>query len=1356
MRSISTFLIVFLLPLISFAQATGDFQSFQNGNWNTTSTWARWDGANWINPAPNTPTNADGVIHILNTHTVTVTANVTTDQTFVDTGGTLVVNGGVTLTAAAGAGDDLTVDGTLTNNGTLTIASSFPFSAFIRVNGTLGNAGTISGANASTLSFEGGSTYDHQQDGGAIPTANWNLSSTCLVSGITGTALTGGLGQNFGDFTWNCTGQTAATIDLNGALTTVRGDLNFLSTNGNFVFLTTGTTYTLNVSGDFIISGSSTTVGFNSTVNPTVNVAGNFSSTNSTIYFTNTGTLTLDVNGNFSVSGGTINVAFNSSGNVTINAAQNFTLTSSPSISGTGSGTYQLNFDGSSAQTYTATSAFEGFTYVIKKNAIVTIDNASYFLGGGGFTMEDLSELQVGSTASNGAIQTGTTGGNIRVSGPRTFTTQPNTCTIVYNGTAAQVIGNGFPTEDGVNLTVNNSNGVSMNGDLAVGGVLNLLSGDLTLSTNTLTLNGSQAGTGSLVGGDNSSLVINGTDGFGTLNLSPGILKDFTINRTSSGVVTLGSDLTIKGIFTTTAGTLEIDGYTLTLSGPFAGGTGDLSTNGSSAIIVNNTGAISGNLNIIADDVLGELNLNRNGDTLNTTSAVVIDSLVLADGTLNNSASLVISPGGYIVRSAGSMTTAPGATIPYNVIYTGAANLTTGVELPSSTILLNALAIKGSATYTLNKAITINGNAFFLGGTFATGNNNITMNGGEWLISGGTVTCDSSTITMKGDRWTVNTGNFTPGTGKVVFSGTDTLGGTGTLDFNNFEVANTGNVLLPSGTMYIAGDYQATAGATVSPNGGTVELDGSTDQIIAAGGTNLFDVNINKTGGNVTIQSLLNLYGTLDVQTSTTVSSVSGNLTLISTSDEGGHDARIATLPGGASITGDVTVQRFMSEEGKKVWRHMSAPVTGATVADWQNFFPISGNFTGASEDVPIPGNPSLYYYDETVTGSVDNGWVAYPTTTNAAAISSGTGYAAFIREITDPINISLTGPINQGDYTFTVTYTNSGSSSDDGWNLVSNPYPSQIDWDLTTGWTKTNIGGSVAVKDNGIGSFRYWNGSTGALNGGLIAIGQGFWVQTNNSSPALVVKEAAKVGDSAPFYRIQALTNHLKLALSINDTTDYTFVHFREDATDEFDWDFDAHKLKNDIQNLYTVIDDSVKIAINSLELVRYIDKTIKVGISNVHPGDYVLKISDLNTFEGPHDFTLIDHFTNTTTPIPADSSFTYTVNVTDDPASFGNDRLEIAIVAIITGLEDEVEDLVTVFPNPSTGLFNYKIKSDDYIEEAILMDTKGSIIKMFNFGGQKQTKTGSFDLSDQRKGLYLLRIKLGSSVIVKKLAVE
>ncbi|MFZ4705501.1 MAG: lectin-like domain-containing protein, partial [Bacteroidales bacterium] len=46
----------------------------------------------------------------------------------------------------------------------------------------------------------------------------------------------------------------------------------------------------------------------------------------------------------------------------------------------------------------------------------------------------------------------------------------------------------------------------------------------------------------------------------------------------------------------------------------------------------------------------------------------------------------------------------------------------------------------------------------------------------------------------------------------------------------------------------------------------------------------------------------------------------------------------------------------------------------------------------------------------------------------------------------------SYSGPLNAGNESYSTTY--SGASK--GWNLAGNPYPSSIDWDAATGWTKT------------------------------------------------------------------------------------------------------------------------------------------------------------------------------------------------------------------------------------------------------------------------------------------------------------
>ncbi|MBK6986308.1 MAG: hypothetical protein IPH32_16930 [Bacteroidetes bacterium] len=53
-----------------------------------------------------------------------------------------------------------------------------------------------------------------------------------------------------------------------------------------------------------------------------------------------------------------------------------------------------------------------------------------------------------------------------------------------------------------------------------------------------------------------------------------------------------------------------------------------------------------------------------------------------------------------------------------------------------------------------------------------------------------------------------------------------------------------------------------------------------------------------------------------------------------------------------------------------------------------------------------------------------------------------GTGASA-----TSPITIDVTGTVRKFNNAIPLTRTNTGSTPDDGWNLIHNPYPSPIRW---------------------------------------------------------------------------------------------------------------------------------------------------------------------------------------------------------------------------------------------------------------------------------------------------------------------
>jgi hypothetical protein len=256
-----------------------------SGSWATAATWeSSHDGStNWITSTLSPDNNANAIT-IRNGHTVTVGTNVSTDQTTVDAGGQITVNSGITLTIADGTGTDLVVNGIVASAGTITPTG--------------------------TISFGGGGKYQHNftTAAGIIPTATWDGNSTVEILGYTSnTSVPAGIGQSFGNFTWNCSSQTG-NLSFAGASLSASGTLTMTSTNTGSVRFGAGTNgvWTL---GSFTQTGG--TIDLSSGAgNGTLRVAGTFNQSGGIITESGSGTTnTIEFDGtlNQSVTLGTVN-----------------------------------------------------------------------------------------------------------------------------------------------------------------------------------------------------------------------------------------------------------------------------------------------------------------------------------------------------------------------------------------------------------------------------------------------------------------------------------------------------------------------------------------------------------------------------------------------------------------------------------------------------------------------------------------------------------------------------------------------------------------------------------------------------------------------------------------------------------------------------------------------------------------------------------------------------------------------------------------------------------------------------------------------------------------------------------------
>jgi len=268
-------------------------------------------------------------------------------------------------------------------------------------------------------------------------------------------------------------------------------------------------------------------------------------------------------------------------------------------------------------------------------------------------------------------------------------------------------------------------------------------------------------------------------------------------------------------------------------------------------------------------------------------------------------------------------------------------------------------------------------------------------------------------------------------------------------------------------------------------------------------------------------------------------------------------------------------------------------------------------------------------------------------------------GYAAWAANNSTPV---FTGNLNSGPISYSLTNTLINPTTHNGWNFVGNPYPSAVDWDAASGWTKTNIDNSIYYW-NGI-NYSYYVGSgsapytgTGYVNNGsqFIPAMQGFMVHVAlpNATGTLSVNNAARLHSATAFYKDSPDVPVVRLVSSSQDKTDELLVRAIPGASADFDGDFDAYKLfAGSIQQIYTVTPGETKLAINTVpEITKNLQ--IPVGFTFEDPGVYSISATEIQIGEGMVVY-LDDLKENKSQNLLNISEYSFTAVTGDDPDRF------------------------------------------------------------------------------------------------------
>ncbi len=1318
--------------LEALAQINGDYRSRQTGNWHTVTTWQVFNAGGFQNledPGAGAfqnviPTSASGAIEIQSAHIVTVAANVTVDQLTVSNGAQLILSSGVQLILANGVGNDLTLGP----------------SAVVQVAGTLvGNNGfSHAGTSTTNLFFLAGGTYRHlyTTTEGIIPLATWNAASNLVLAGYTtniSASVAGNWGQTFGNVEVNVGLSYGAALNMNGLLTNMAGSF-FLTRTGS-----------INSTSSFLFSSNQTAV---ITIADSVNILNN-----ARFLLTQTGNVTLNVGrtfrytstnnkGSFLTQSGIAHATV--SGNLVFGATDALLYTSG--ANGTATirvfGTVQqlggqftktginsvttIRFSGPSSRLLTNFVLGGGADYVVENGA--QFDTGEFFVStSGNFTMEANSTLRVGSTEPTGAIGATDATGSLRINPSKRFFNA--TCRVIYRNLAnPQFMGPGNPQTANAITEIENPNNVSVVGNVTLVGALELDGGNLIVGANTLTLRSPVTTTSNFIQlSAASSLVINSSGAFGTLPVnSNAIIGTLTLNRTGGAVITPNQNLTVATSLQLQNGDLDINGRTLVLDGTLTRTNGRIVANTSTTLVVNGSGTLGSNLLIAPPAQLGTLRINRSSGTVGLSGAITITNLLdLQQGTLNNTpaTTLVMANNATIQRSGATLANRPtnAGSDTYNVTYNPTGSLITGLELPDPTNAVDLFMLTTqSGTVTLGQNVTVNGNVNLSGGSFGTG---------------------TFTLTMRGANWNDDAGTFVPGAGSVIFDGATTIGGSSTPLLGNFSI-NVGRTLTQGSSNLEWQGTTITLSGTFQSGSGTVLLTGASPCLLSAGNNLFNDIEVNKSGGAVSITAVLRLQGMMTISSATVVDSGPGLLTLVSTNDQPTADGSIGPITGGGSVIGEVTIQRFMSA-GDDINRYMSAPTKTARVVDWQDDFPITGSFVGSSTCSGCSGN-SLRYYREQTTGAFNRGFTSYPPTSNTQPILNGRGYLAYMWEGGSPITWDMTGEINSGSFSFAdsalLTYTPSSPArpNDDGWNLLGNPYPSSIEWNLTD-WTKSNVTDFVYVTDMVSNVTRFWNAASnsGDLLNGVIATGQAFWVKATGASPTLVLTENAKVrSGSGNFYRKSTdrpSAFPLTVSLSNGVYEDRSYVSLLPTSTSAYDELTDALKFISAGYGVSIVTPDQVDLALN---VVPHWPDQIPLRVTVQKAGTYRLMVeADDQELLEAHEF--VDLETGYSASLGEQVS--YPIHVTAE--TILNDRFYIARRGTLRPSE---EMMISVFPNPVADQLMIQAEGSKSMDVS-LFNQQGKTLRAWH---QENCEQGPlrFDVSSLPPGVYYVLVRSAS----------
>ena len=455
--------------------------------------------------------------------------------------------------------------------------------------------------------------------------------------------------------------------------------------------------------------------------------------------------------------------------------------------------------------------------------------------------------------------------------------------------------------------------------------------------------------------------------------------------------------------------------------------------------------------------------------------------------------------------------------------------------------------------------------------------------------------------------------------------------------------------------------------------------------------------------------------------------------------------AQLELTSGNTLTAGTVTLQSDATGTATLVDNTTSSPqAITATVQqyveagrNWYMSIPLA---SGASS--LLNRGTSVVCYDEPTSA-----WVApaagtlnklrgYIQTATASPLTGSTG------------SVDFTGVVNTGAHSITLSRT----TGQTGFNLVGNPYPSYLDWNMVT---KTNVSNTMwfRTKEGSVYKFYTYIANSGAGVGSPATVTnkippmQAFWVRVNTVGTGSIAvdnnmrshKDVAGNLMKAPKQTSQQL---LRLRVSNGTNTDETVLYFNANASDTFD-QYDAQKRSNNdlaIPEIFTQIGNE-QLVINGMNSVK-LNTEIPIGFSTEQANSFSISANEMTNFESGTRVILIDK-QNPTIETELSNGAAYTFSAPITAATTNRFSLLFRAPSVTTGIDNAAKIKVQVFVNINNQITIIAAENSIFG----IYNAMGQLIENGVLNTERETRNSKLN-----SGVYVVKVNNQSTRVIIK----